>query len=113
PVHDGGDFVDGFIERGFVRLRRSGGSANLAHELERGGANLLVGGWRLEVEQRLDVSAHESLRVIFRMERAWSMARISRAVAKDPGNRPRFARCAAAGRCRDPFSESLPVHRWP
>src|SRR5207249_1687017 len=36
-------------------------TAELAHELERGGADLILGRGRLEVEQRADIAAHRSL----------------------------------------------------
>src|SRR5215203_3180166 len=50
--------VDGALERGLVRARGTRRPAQLAHELQRRGADLVVGGRRLEVRQRLDVTAH-------------------------------------------------------
>src|SRR5262245_54850825 len=55
---DVGHFVNGAIERLFVRLRRCGESAQLADELQRRCADLLVGRGRIEVEQCFDVSTH-------------------------------------------------------
>src|SRR5690349_10886948 len=49
PHRRGGDLLDGSLERGLVGLGWLGGSADLAHVLERRGANLLVGRGRLEV----------------------------------------------------------------
>ncbi len=57
-ARDDRDAVDRAVERVLVRLRRLGGPAQLPHELQRRGANLLVGRRRIEVEQLLDVSAH-------------------------------------------------------
>jgi hypothetical protein len=49
---------DGLVERGLIHFRRLGGSTELANELERGCANLIVGrGW-LKVGERFDVPAH-------------------------------------------------------
>src|SRR5438093_3267628 len=56
-----GDIVDRAVERGLVGLRWLVEARDLAHELERGGPDLLVGGGRGEVEERSDVSAHDSL----------------------------------------------------
>src|SRR5207247_2910052 len=53
-----GDLVHGAIERRLIRLGRLVEPADLAHELERGGAHLLVGGARREVVQGSDVPAH-------------------------------------------------------
>lgn len=55
---DGGDLINGSEEGLLVVLRGLGKSANLAHKLKRGCANLVLGGWRLEVEQRLDIATH-------------------------------------------------------
>src|SRR4029077_2567476 len=52
------DFVDGRLERRFIGLRRLVEAADLAHELQRGGADLFVGDRRIEVEKNSDVSAH-------------------------------------------------------
>ena len=60
-VRGRGDLLHGAIERGLVGLGRPVEAAKLAHELQRGGADLLLGRGRLEVEQRLDVAAHGSL----------------------------------------------------
>ena len=46
------------LKCGFVGLGRLVEAADLAHELERGGANLLVGYGRIEVEEHFDVAAH-------------------------------------------------------
>ena len=53
-----GDLVDGALECRLVRLRRLVEAAQLAHELQRGGADLVLGRGRLEIEQRADVAAH-------------------------------------------------------
>src|SRR5262245_32839625 len=59
PVRHRRDLVDGAAEGRRVGLRRSREPAQLADELERGGADLLVRGrWR-EVVQRLDASTHD------------------------------------------------------
>src|SRR5262245_43394553 len=50
--------LHGPVERRLVGLRRLREAAQLAHELQRGGADLLVGGGRIEVEQGLDAPAH-------------------------------------------------------
>src|SRR6188508_3400327 len=55
---DGGNLVDGREERGFVGLRRLVKTADLAHELQRGRANLLVRHRRGEIEEDPDVSTH-------------------------------------------------------
>jgi hypothetical protein len=56
-----GDLVDCAGERFLVRLRRVREPADLAHVLKRGVPNLVVGRGRLEVEERLDVSAHDCI----------------------------------------------------
>lgn len=55
------DVVHGTIKRFFVRLRRLGKAAELADELKRRCANLVVRRWRKEVVKGLDVSAHSDL----------------------------------------------------
>ncbi len=55
-----GHLVDGAVERRLVGLRRRGEAAQLADELDRRGADLLVGRRRVEVEEGADVSAHGS-----------------------------------------------------
>ena len=53
-----GDLLDRKLERRGVRLRRLVEAGELAHELQRGGVDLVLRrGW-LEIEQRLDVAAH-------------------------------------------------------
>src|SRR5262245_40735074 len=54
----GGDFVDRTIERRGIRLRRPVEAGKLAHELQRRGADFLLGCRRVEIEQCLDVAAH-------------------------------------------------------
>src|SRR5881409_3465580 len=51
-------FVDGLVESGFIRVRRSSRTGNLSHELKRRSANLVVGGRWLKVGERLDIAAH-------------------------------------------------------
>src|SRR5262249_27586362 len=53
-----GSAADGVREGRLVRPRGPGEAGELAHELECGRADLVVGDGRLEVEERLDVSAH-------------------------------------------------------
>src|SRR3954469_17061349 len=53
-----GDLVDGAGKSFLVRLRRLREAADLADVLERCVANLFLGRDRLEVEERMDVSAH-------------------------------------------------------
>src|SRR5262245_8059695 len=57
-ARDRGHIHDGAVECRFVDLGRFIESRQLANELKRGGFDLLVGGGRVEVEQRFDVSAH-------------------------------------------------------
>src|SRR5271165_806030 len=53
------DLVDRALEGLCIGLRGPGEPADLPHELERGGADFVVGGGRLEVEQRADIAAHD------------------------------------------------------
>src|SRR6185503_17796915 len=53
-----GDLVDRKIERRLVDLGGPRVSAELADKLQRGGANLVLGRGRREIEQRTDVPAH-------------------------------------------------------
>src|SRR5438132_10260372 len=46
-------------ERPFVCFRRFIETTHLSHELQGGGTNLLLRDGRFEIEQHLDVSAHE------------------------------------------------------
>jgi hypothetical protein len=55
---DGRDIIDCFLEAGFVGFRRLIEAGNLAHKLQRCGLNFLFGNRRIEIEKRLDVSAH-------------------------------------------------------
>jgi hypothetical protein len=50
--------LDGAVEGGLVRLGRPIEAAQLAHELQRRGADLLIGGGRLEIMQGPDIAAH-------------------------------------------------------
>src|SRR5262245_17719687 len=50
--------VHGTVECQLVHPRRTVGTAQLADELQRGCANLLLCRWWLEIRQGLDVSAH-------------------------------------------------------
>src|SRR5262245_10232491 len=54
----GRDLLDRVVEHDLVGLGGAGEAAQLANELQRRGADLLVGGGRLEVEQGLDASTH-------------------------------------------------------
>ena len=56
-----GDLVDRALERLRIGLRGLGEAAHLAHELERGGPDLLFRRGRFEIEQRADVAAHADL----------------------------------------------------
>ena len=58
---DGCDFLYGCLEYGLIRLRRLIEAADLPYKLERGGANLLFGDGRVEVEECFDIPAHFSL----------------------------------------------------
>jgi hypothetical protein len=60
-VGGGGDLVDGGIEGFAVGLRRRVEARQLADELERGVADLLIRRGRVEVEQCPDVAAHRPL----------------------------------------------------
>jgi len=53
-----GDGLDGTLECGLVRLRRLAVPADLAHELKRGGARLLLADRGLDVVERVDAAAH-------------------------------------------------------
>src|SRR2546428_10180552 len=53
-----GDLVDRSIEHGFVRARRLRDAAQLAHELEGRGSDLVIRGRRCKVGERLDITAH-------------------------------------------------------
>lgn len=54
------DLVDGTLKRRLVGLGRMGEAAELSYELQRRGANLLVGYRRFEIEQGFYTSAHMS-----------------------------------------------------
>jgi hypothetical protein len=60
PGCDPGNFVDGGLKRGLVRLRRLIEARNLAHELQRCGPDLVVRDGGIEIEKRLNIPAHES-----------------------------------------------------
>src|ERR1700676_1176519 len=51
-------FIDRSDEHTFIRLRRFVEAADFPHELQRGGTNLFLGYWRLEIEKRFDIPAH-------------------------------------------------------
>jgi hypothetical protein len=53
-----GYVVNSGHERAFVRLRRFIEAADFPDELERGGANLIVGDWRIEIEKNFYIPAH-------------------------------------------------------
>jgi hypothetical protein len=55
---DCGYFIDGGKKRSFVGLRWFIKASDLSHELQRCSANLFVIHWWIEVEERLDISAH-------------------------------------------------------
>src|SRR5262245_66176569 len=57
--------IDGSIERGLVGLRGLREAAQLAHELECRGMNLVLGRRRLEVEQRANVASHRTGSITF------------------------------------------------
>jgi hypothetical protein len=50
--------VDGSVERRFVCFGRLGETADLSHELKRSRPNILGAHRRLEIEERLYISAH-------------------------------------------------------
>jgi hypothetical protein len=58
---DVGYLIDSCVEGDFIGLGRLGEAADLADELQRGVANLLVGHGRIEVEEVFDVSAHAGI----------------------------------------------------
>src|SRR5665213_1325067 len=58
PARRGRHFRDSAVEGVRVGLRRLVEARKLAHELQRGGLDLVLGRRRLEIEQRLDVAAH-------------------------------------------------------
>ena len=53
-----GYFIEGCQERRFIGLGRLCEAAYFAYELERSGSDFFVGDRRIEIEKRLDVSAH-------------------------------------------------------
>jgi hypothetical protein len=71
------DRVDRPLERRLVRLGRLLHPAHLAHVLQRGGADLVLGRGRLEVVERLDVAAHAPS-----VRRAYRAARFEAALAR-------------------------------
>src|SRR5262249_32745024 len=56
-----GDFRNRAVECGLIGLRGLVEAGKLAHELQRRGMDLILRRRRLEIEQRLDVAAHERL----------------------------------------------------
>ena len=63
PDRDAGDFVDRGEEYAFVGFRRLIEAADFSYELERGCSNLVIGDGRIEVEESLDVAAHDDFNV--------------------------------------------------
>src|ERR1035441_667367 len=53
-----GDFIDGSVERRFVRLRWLVEAADLSDKLERGSLDFFLSDRRVKVEEGFDVSAH-------------------------------------------------------
>lgn len=53
-----GDLIDGAIERLLISRGRLAVAADLAHELQRGGADLLVPDYLIVIPQTNDASAH-------------------------------------------------------
>ena len=53
------DFIDGSIERGFIRVRRFRESAKFPDKLQRRCVNFVIRRWRLKIMQGLDASAHD------------------------------------------------------
>jgi hypothetical protein len=53
-----GNLLDGAIEGRLIRARRAGGATQFADELDGGRADLVVSGWRFEVGECFDGSAH-------------------------------------------------------
>src|SRR5258706_4522788 len=71
PSRDHSDFIDGSLERGFIGLRRFVKSADLSHELQRRGANLVGIDGRTEIDEGFDISAHQNdvtVRTLKRLE---------------------------------------------
>jgi hypothetical protein len=59
PRSDAGNFVDGGLKRGLVRLRRLVEAGDFPYELQRCGPDLVVrDGW-IEIEKRLNIPAHK------------------------------------------------------
>src|SRR4029079_1141894 len=54
-------FLDGPVEGSFIGFRRTIEARELAHELHRRGADLVLARRRLEIEQSADVPAHQRL----------------------------------------------------
>ena len=53
------DFVNGSVERGFVAFGRLVEATDLANELKGRGSDFVLGDGWIEIEQRLDISAHD------------------------------------------------------
>ena len=74
--------VYGVIERVLVGARGAIHAAQFPNELQRRGANLVVSGWRLEVGERLDVSAHLITHVGRGFRLRWKLRRTTVALAE-------------------------------
>jgi hypothetical protein len=61
PVRGRSNLVYGVIECLLVGARGAIHAAQFPDELQRRGADFVVSGWRLEIGERLDVSAHVSV----------------------------------------------------
>jgi len=61
PVRGGCHLVYCVIECLLVGARGAIHAAQFSDELERRGADFVISGWRLEIGERLDVSAHVSV----------------------------------------------------
>src|SRR3954470_19631639 len=84
------DLLNGAVERLLVGGRRLREAADLAHVLQCGGADLVVGGGRLEVVERSDVAAHSARVVVSARAKARGSGR-----SHAPGG---SRRCSAPGR---------------
>jgi hypothetical protein len=58
-ARDASDSLDRSLERSFVFLRRLAKTADPSHKLKRSSSSLFVSDRWIEIEQRLDIPAHE------------------------------------------------------
>lgn len=80
-----GDLAHRGFEGDLVRARGTGGAAQLAHELKRGGSKLFSSRWRVEISERPDVATHREPPLHIGVSNRSSLTR--RPLANDRGTR--------------------------